>query len=352
MRNVTIVFLAVAVALGLQSFAADVVVAPISSGSSPHVQLDSGKLAPVNVVMTTNGSGGLIPVGSGGGGGVPAEALPPSTPAVQAFGDFSLGNGSTDGDTFTLTVGPHSETLTYKTTPVDPNDIQSGPSELGDTITRLEELFTPAEIVPSMEAPEVIRITAGTDYPGAAGNSDITLAVTGVEFTLSNTGPMGELLDGADAIVGKLASLAKQPTIGTAGAPSADVLTVQGAPGMAPVVVETGLRSNSPGANFDAPGTGVAIGSATSGMKHYSIRVKSNGPGVATAWDVRLECSIGDDESIEADYAQVIAHTQADLDGTIKANPTPFPCRFIRARVHSLTLGTATDLTVNILGMP
>ena len=96
---------------------------------------------------------------------------------------------------------------------------------------------------------------------------------------------------------------------------------------------------------FTAVGVGVTQ-VALSGVKSYSIQVKGTG-GTPTAWNVRLEVSLNN-----VDFTTVLTHNTAVGNAVVVASTaTLFPALFFRSRVQSLTLGPATNIVVEILGM-
>jgi len=112
---------------------------------------------------------------------------------------------------------------------------------------------------------------------------------------------------------------------------------------------------------FESSSQSIAIGSSsaaetftttTSGttntplraVKYWSVSVKGTGAG-ATAWDVRLEGTLDG-----TNWTQILAHTNADLDGTLKPLTTPFPATSFRLRCAGLTLGGATNIIARCVG--
>lgn len=81
-------------------------------------------------------------------------------------------------------------------------------------------------------------------------------------------------------------------------------------------------------------------------VSEFAIQVKGVGA-AATAWNVVLEGSLNG-----VQYTTILTHTNASGDGaTLYSGAALSPSLFIRSRVVSLTLGTATAITVSILGM-
>src|SRR3990167_7420215 len=96
--------------------------------------------------------------------------------------------------------------------------------------------------------------------------------------------------------------------------------------------------------------TAAAIGSVIPtpiGMKNYGIQVVGTGE-AATAWDVRLYGSLDG-----VNYSEILRHQTATGDGEIlTTGAAPYPAVFIRSRCISITLGSATNVSCFILGVP
>lgn len=69
-------------------------------------------------------------------------------------------------------------------------------------------------------------------------------------------------------------------------------------------------------------------------------------PQAPTTWDVRLEASINGQS-----WTEIAAHTNADGNGTLKWI-TGKPAIYVRYRVAALTLGSAANIAVNVVGRP
>jgi len=90
---------------------------------------------------------------------------------------------------------------------------------------------------------------------------------------------------------------------------------------------------------------GTTIDVSNSPTQSFTIQVKGTGA-AATAWDVRLEGSLDG-----TNFSQIIQHTDAVGDGVLKSTGTTFsPVLYFRSRCASITLGSATDIVVTILG--
>ena len=101
---------------------------------------------------------------------------------------------------------------------------------------------------------------------------------------------------------------------------------------------------NASGATTTAFSTVTARGHA---FKYYSVQVSGKGA-AASAWDVRLEGSLDG-----ANYTLIMTHQTADADGTVKVSTSPviFPALSFRARINSVTLGSATGLNITAVGI-
>ena len=80
-------------------------------------------------------------------------------------------------------------------------------------------------------------------------------------------------------------------------------------------------------------------------VKHFALQV--NGVGAAaTAWDVRLDGSLDG-----TNFWTIVWHGTPDADGTIKGSTWTWspPVSYMRVRIVSSTLGSATGLTVRAL---
>lgn len=97
---------------------------------------------------------------------------------------------------------------------------------------------------------------------------------------------------------------------------------------------------------FTAVGDGETVDRTTAPLKKFGLQVKSTGS-PATNWEVVLEGSLDG-----VNFSEVLNHTQGVGDGQVMwSGPLDSPCLHFRSRVLSLTLGTATNIAVTILGM-
>ena len=98
--------------------------------------------------------------------------------------------------------------------------------------------------------------------------------------------------------------------------------------------------------SFSATGTGVVINVTNSPTKSYAIQVDNVG-GVASVWDVRLEGSID-----SGTFTTILTHTNTTGDGVVLfSGAALYPALYFRSRVAGLTLGLASNIVVNILGL-
>lgn len=83
-------------------------------------------------------------------------------------------------------------------------------------------------------------------------------------------------------------------------------------------------------------------------LQHFALQVSGKGA-AATSWDVRLEGSLDG-----VGYSSLIQNSTADGDGSIKFSttvPVNFaPVNYMRAYVKNVALGSATKITVTVLG--
>lgn len=95
---------------------------------------------------------------------------------------------------------------------------------------------------------------------------------------------------------------------------------------------------------FTEAGDGEPINVTHRPAKDFAIQVKGTGNS-ATLWDVVIEGSLNGTQ-----YQNIVSHTTSDGDGVVKWQ-TSRPVIFFRGRVIALTLGLATNIKVNILGV-
>jgi len=97
---------------------------------------------------------------------------------------------------------------------------------------------------------------------------------------------------------------------------------------------------------FAAAGNGITVDRSASPLSKYGIQVKGTGA-VPTSWDVRLDGSLDG-----VNFTEILSHVGAVGDGQmVWTGALDSPCLYFRARCASITLGTATNIVVKILGM-
>ena len=98
---------------------------------------------------------------------------------------------------------------------------------------------------------------------------------------------------------------------------------------------------------FTAAGSGTAI-EVGAAVQNFSLQVVGDEV-AATAWDVALEGSLDG-----VNFEPLLTHVSGtNSNGAIVFNGNQvYPVMFIRSKVNSVTLGSATRILVYILGMP
>ncbi len=99
---------------------------------------------------------------------------------------------------------------------------------------------------------------------------------------------------------------------------------------------------------FTGTGSSTVTDVSTVGKTKFSMQVKGTGA-AATLWVVELMTS-----NDGVNYASIVRHSSAggDTDGGIVGPALPSPRRYFKSTVTSLTLGSATNIVVTIVGMP
>lgn len=98
---------------------------------------------------------------------------------------------------------------------------------------------------------------------------------------------------------------------------------------------------------FTGTGNGAAVDVSSAGRKWYGVQVKGTGA-AATSWTVNLQASLDG-----TNYATILTHTNTvDSDGAIAWISTPAPALYFKSNVSAVTLGSATNIVVTIVGMP
>ena len=105
------------------------------------------------------------------------------------------------------------------------------------------------------------------------------------------------------------------------------------------------LSVSSRADTYTETGSGTAVDVSTTGKQWLGVQVKGTGA-AATAWTVNLQASLDG-----TNYSTVLSHTNTDdTDGSIVWISTPAPTLYFRSNVSALTLGSATNIVVTIVG--
>lgn len=97
---------------------------------------------------------------------------------------------------------------------------------------------------------------------------------------------------------------------------------------------------------FTTTGNGITVSKATAPVSRFSVSVKGTGA-AATIWDVRLEGSLDN-----TNFTQILQHTTTTGDGVaLYIGSLTAPSLYFRSRCAGLTLGSATNIVVTILGL-
>ena len=115
-----------------------------------------------------------------------------------------------------------------------------------------------------------------------------------------------------------------------------------GADGSATDFLDKASRSDT----FTGSGNGTTVDVSAQGMTSFAIQVKGTGA-AATAWSVVLEGSLNGTNFVTIMQHINTTHSDGDIQFT---GATKYPLLYFRARCVSLTLGSATDIVVTILG--
>jgi len=97
---------------------------------------------------------------------------------------------------------------------------------------------------------------------------------------------------------------------------------------------------------YTVPADGVTVNVSTKPVKCHAIQVKGTGA-VADAWDVRLEGSLDN-----VNFTQILQHINGtNTDGEVVFSGAALaPSLYFRSRVETITLGSATNVVVTVLG--
>lgn len=95
---------------------------------------------------------------------------------------------------------------------------------------------------------------------------------------------------------------------------------------------------------YTAAGTGTALATSLS-FDQYALQVQVVGTATLTTWNVVLEGSLDG-----VNFSTILTSTNLLGQGVIWGGAMVAPTLYIRSRVASLVLGSATNITVTILG--
>ncbi len=144
------------------------------------------------------------------------------------------------------------------------------------------------------------------------------------------------------------ATSAKQPALGTAGASSSDVISVQGISGGVAIPISGTFAAafNTRSDTFTATANGTTVDAHLAPVKYFSLYVVQTGS--ITSWTVVLEASLDN-----VNFTTVLTHTNT-TPGTglvVFGGTSAFPALYFRARCSAITLGAGTNVVATILGM-
>lgn len=98
---------------------------------------------------------------------------------------------------------------------------------------------------------------------------------------------------------------------------------------------------------YTGTGNGTTVDVSTAPLSTFAISVKGTGA-AATVWTAVLEGSLDG-----TNFTTILTHTNVTGDGLSLFIGTAFaPARYFRSRVSALTLGSATNIVIAILGVP
>ncbi len=94
-----------------------------------------------------------------------------------------------------------------------------------------------------------------------------------------------------------------------------------------------------------ASGIGITVDVSTTPLRSFAVQVKGTNS-AASSWDVKLEASLDG-----VNFSQVLQHVTSTGDGAILWATTFAPACYFRSRCLSITLGSALNIAVTILGV-
>lgn len=96
---------------------------------------------------------------------------------------------------------------------------------------------------------------------------------------------------------------------------------------------------------FTGTGNGTTVNTSDIPVSRFGLQVKGTGA-VPTSWQVVLEGSLN-----STDFSTILTHQNGiNTDGAVVSTGTSAPFRYFRSRVVALTLGSATNIVVHIIG--
>lgn len=153
-------------------------------GGSIDIPMNEGGVSQMAAYLTLRG------VLRKSGGGTP----------TQAYGRYVAGGPVAEGETFTIQIGAHIETLTFTASPSGPNDVDlNAPDPIQATVDAINGLFMPSELEATKENATTILVTAGSDYPGPSGNGALRLQENCANITTQDVDGSGFAQNGSGA---------------------------------------------------------------------------------------------------------------------------------------------------------
>lgn len=106
-------------------------------------------------------------------------------------------------------------------------------------------------------------------------------------------------------------------------------------------------RKYSRADTFTTAASGTTVDVSKHSVSSFAIQAKGTGA-AATAWVILLEGSLDG-----TNFFHIGTHSNiGEIDGQVKALRATFPVLYFRSRCVSITLGSATNIVVTILGVP
>lgn len=168
------------------------------------------------------------------------------------------------------------------------------------------------------------------------------LQVYCVGGTCGGSSDGGAVSQGAPAGVGNAWPIKVTDGIDTADVSSASALKVDGSAVTQPVTTAFTARADT----FTGTASGTTVNASTAPPKSFAIQVKGTGA-APTSWDVRLEGSLDN-----TNFTAVLTHTNTTGDGVVLYSGAALsPNMYYRSRVAAVTLGSASNIVVTILGV-